>query len=60
TMLIERESASGWTIAANPPADLNTYLSSVACIGADDCWAVGSTFGGSGLEDGQALIVQYS
>jgi uncharacterized repeat protein (TIGR01451 family) len=43
--LVEENSGSGWTIVSSPNATplSDSFLSSVTCVGASDCWAVGST-----------------
>jgi hypothetical protein len=58
--LIERETAGRWSIVASPnhSAGTNNNLSSVSCVSADDCWAVGSYTGAAG--NGQALIERYT
>ena len=40
--LIERWDGTSWSIVPSPQSAEGTYLSSVACTGSSNCWAVGS------------------
>lgn len=41
--LVEQYRGDGWSVVSSPlpPGSVESSLSSVACAGADDCWAVG-------------------
>jgi hypothetical protein len=54
--LIEHDTGSGWKAVTSPsPAhSTESELSGVACVGASDCWAAGSSTGANG--NSQALI----
>src|SRR5207302_161685 len=39
--LIERWDGSSWVIANSPNIGYSNFLTSVACVSASDCWAVG-------------------
>ena len=40
---IALDSGAGFQLVTSPPMSGDDSLSSVACVGSDDCWAVGST-----------------
>jgi hypothetical protein len=50
--LIEHYGGSGWGIVSspNPSGSTDTLLYGVACVGADDCWAVGLSAQGALME----------
>jgi hypothetical protein len=49
--LLEGNTGGGWFVAADPSPDQTNHLNAVACMDADDCWAVGGS--------DQTLIEQY-
>jgi hypothetical protein len=57
-VLIEQDMGGGWSVVSSPPPPGGTFnnLADVACVNADDCWAVGSYGIRSG--DTQPLIEQ--
>jgi hypothetical protein len=54
--LIEQDAGSGWVIASSPSlADTTSNdLASVVCAGAEDCWAVGNSWGAAG----QTILIE--
>lgn len=63
--LVEQYTGGGWSIVASPTPGPGTgnSLSSVTCVSADDCWAVGVTNNyGNGANKGfvQGLVEQYT
>ena len=48
--LMEQNTGSGWRIVSspNPSGGTNSQLFDVACVSADECWAVGATGNGGG------------
>jgi len=59
--LIEQYTAGGWRIVVSPTPSggLGDTLSSVTCVSADDCWAVGATSTGIN-SDSQGVVEQYA
>ena len=60
--LIEQDTGSGWAIATSPNVSSSgsqNGLEGVACVNADDCWAVGGYYI-SGSSSGQTLVEQYT
>lgn len=51
--LVEHYDGSAWTVVpgAVPPPDFGGELSAVTCVGASECWAVGTLADGGGLID---------
>ena len=41
--LVEQYTGHGWNVVSSPlpPGSIESSLTSIACVGADDCWAVG-------------------
>ena len=61
--LIERWDGTGWAIVSSPntgtPQTENNILSSVTCVSAADCWAVGYSYGSSYGSARQTLIERW-
>jgi hypothetical protein len=58
--LIEHWDGSSWSIVSSPNGSaLDNALSSVTCISASDCWAVGSDWSELGQRDAQTLIEHW-
>ncbi|MFZ0665622.1 MAG: hypothetical protein WAM97_07690 [Acidimicrobiales bacterium] len=57
--LIEQWNGSSWAIVASPQPVGGSYLGGVTCVGAADCWAVGSVTNATGLAD-TALVEQWT
>jgi hypothetical protein len=49
--LIEHYDGAAWTVVSSAKPLINGSLSSVACVGANECWAVGSTSDGVLIEN---------
>jgi hypothetical protein len=47
--IVERWNGTSWSIAPSPQSSDGIFLSSVACTGTSDCWAVGATTNAAGF-----------